>query len=305
MKYALLFSLIVSTALLSCIKPERDNEYDPNNPCKAYVAGIVYNYDGSIPIAFANIALAQDSEIMYEVKSDINGKYNLNEIDPGIYDVEVRAPGYMLYTDSADLWAGREIDSADIYLHELFFDFEDIPINTPEPYRFQIVEGNWAVVDAPEQGHVYAGVKDIGVSKAVTHLDLTFRDCHVNVMINLLSTSTGYPGANLIVKHKDQDNFYWIGIGYDYIKMNKRQNGIDTVLYADHGVTFQYDHWYELRVEIVGNLFDVSVPGMTEFTINDAGWPIGKVGFFLINWDDPGHATEALFDDLYIDADIE
>lgn len=307
MKYVnhtLIICLAMSIAILTCIKPERDNEYDPKNPCKASISGIVYGYDYN-PLIDVSVALFLDEEMMYEIRTNPSGQYQLTDIDPGIYNLEVKAPGYLSYTDTADLWAGREIDTADIHLVELLFDFEDVPINTIEPYRFHIIKGNWAVVDVPGMDHAYAGFKEDSVDEATVSLDLNFGDCYLDVMINLLSSSTGYPGACLMLKFQNPRNFYWVGIGHDYIKMYKRTGDslawFDSLLYEDHGVTFQYDQWYELRVEMLGNSFDIEAPGVTEFTLVDAEWPDGKLGFHLINWDGLGFSTEVLFDDLYID----
>jgi len=302
MKHALLLCLVISIAGISCIKPERDNEYDPNNPCKAYVSGIVYGHDGVMRIADANIALILDGEIMYEVNSDINGEYHLEEIDPGIYRVEVKAHGYMMYTDTADLWAGREEDSSDIYLEELFFDFEDILENTPEPYRFQIVHGEWGVIQVPlETNQAYAGAMRDTIDEAIVTLNFDFRDFYADVRVQLIGSSTGYPGAFLMVKYQDAGNFYWIGIGPDYIKIYKRENWIPIMVYENHGVNFHYEQWYELQVEIIGNTFHVTVPGVVNFQVSDTGWASGSIGFYLMNWDGLGFETYALFDDLYID----
>jgi hypothetical protein len=302
MKHAFFWCLIVGLVAWSCIKPERDNDYDPNNPCKAFAAGTVYGHDGIMRIPEAHITLLQEGDTLDDVKSDNNGKYCFEEIDPGIYSVEAEAPGYKMYRmDTLDLWAGREIDTADIYLEELFLDFEDVPEGIMEPYHFHVVMGDWAVITVPGQGHVYAGVKGSDVDEAITCLDLEFRDYYLDVMVNLLGSSTGYPGACLMFKHQDPGNFYWIGIGPDYIKVYKRENWNPIELYAVHGLIFQHDHWYELQLEVIGGRYHITVPGVTDFTVNDPGWTKGKIGFFLINWDGTPFLTEALFDDLYID----
>jgi hypothetical protein len=300
MKHGLILCLVVIIASLSCFKPERDNEYDPQNPCKAHVAGIVYGYDDR-SIEGANVALILDGEIKYEDDTDVSGKFQLNDIDPSVYVVEIKAPGYIPVTRIDSMWAGREIDSASFHLKELYFDFEDVPINTMEPYLFNIVIGSWAVVDVPGQNHAYAGFQDTMDDEAITYLDLEFKDYYIDVMINLLGSSTGYPGAHLILKYQDPGNFYWVGIGHDYIKLYKRENWNFITLYEDHGVNFLYDHWYQLQVEVSGNTFAVHVPGVTQFAAGDDGWPTGSIGLYLLNWDGFGYVTNAIFDDLYID----
>jgi len=304
MKYVLIFCCIASVAVMSCIKPERDNEYDPNNPCKAKITGIVFGHDDR-PLNGANVALILDGEIKYEEDTDTNGEFRFPEIDPGVYSIEVKAQGYLPYTKTDSLWAGREIDSAEFYLEELFFDFENIPLSTTEPYLFNIVTGSWSVIDFPGQDHAYAGLQDTLDHAAITVLDMEFKDYYLDVMINLLSASTGYPGAHLILKYQNPGNFYWIGIGFDYIKLYKMENDVPIMIYENHGVTFNYDHWYQLQVEVTGNTFAVTVPGVIEFVENDDGWPIGSIGLYLFNWDGLGSSTSAVFDDLYIDTRVQ
>lgn len=302
MKYALIFCLLVGIIFLSCIKPERDNDYDPKNPCKVYIGGTVYGFDHVTIVPDANIALIQDSIVMYDVRSDINGRYKFEGIDPGLYMVEVKAIGYEIFSDSADLWAGRETDSAAIYLEELFFDFEDIPENTPEPYHFQIVHGEWGITKVPlETNQAYAGIQRDTIDEAIVFLEGAFHDFYADVMIRLLASSTGYPGAFLIVKFQDPGNFYWIGIGPDYIKIYKRENWVPVPIYENHSVSFNYEQWYQLQVEVIGNSFHVAVPQIVDFQISNTGWVNGSIGFYVMNWDGLGFETYALFDDLYID----
>jgi len=305
---SIIIGLILCISIVSCIKPERDNEYDPNNPCKASVKGAVFGYDGR-PIHNANVGLFTDGELKAEIRTDPSGKFMIEEIDPGIYDFEIKASGYMLYADSAEsLWAGREMDSAFFYLEELYFDFEEPPAGTIEPYTFDIVLGTWAVVDVPDWDKAYAGFMEISDDEAIVFLeDKDFGNCYVDVKINFLSSSTGNPGAFLLVKFQDPGNFYWIGIGPDYIKMYKREAWNHFMLYEDHSITVHPNQWYELRVEIDGNVYDVELADVatqglvTEFNISDAGWNSGKFGFYCMNWDGIGFTTDALFDDLYID----
>ena len=47
---------VLCILFIVCIKPERDNEYDPNNLNKAYLEGNVYGFDG-MPLQDARISL--------------------------------------------------------------------------------------------------------------------------------------------------------------------------------------------------------------------------------------------------------
>jgi len=78
---------VLCILFIVCIKPERDNEYDPNNLNKAYLEGNVYGFDG-MPLQDARISLlnADSSDTLIE-DTDNDGWYEFIDVDPGIYAI--------------------------------------------------------------------------------------------------------------------------------------------------------------------------------------------------------------------------
>jgi len=78
MKIFFTFISILLISTLSCLEPERDNPYDPNNPGKVDLGGTVYgiNYHS---IDGATIKLIQDTIVVKETQSEVTGRYELTD----------------------------------------------------------------------------------------------------------------------------------------------------------------------------------------------------------------------------------
>ncbi len=301
MKIFFAFVSILFISTLSCLNPGRDNPYDPENPDKAKIFGFISNYDNT-GARNANVALIQDSQIMYEVRTDDNGFFELKNIDPGLYGVEVKTPNYNPVIGITDLPAGS-VDTFDIKLYEMFIDFEDEPVGVSEPLGFKVLSGDWGTSDDPPQGRVYTGHHDqTPEEEAVSILEALFHDFYTDVMFKVLNTSESWE-VGMVLRYQNTDNFYYVRVGMDYIKLTKREDGSDSDLADDHSVTFNKGIWYQISADLDGSHIKIYVDNNPSpiLVADDNTFTHGPMGLFVRTGEVPPASASARFDDIYVD----
>jgi hypothetical protein len=292
-----LFILITGIITLSCLNPEHDNAYDPENPNKAKLFGKVHNIDDS-PGPHIKVALLYDNEIKDETNSDNDGLYEFSDIDPGIYMVTADYAYYIPETLSAPLPADTE-NQTDIYFKKALFDFEDEPLNTQEPHGFSVVIGAWSVIDEPDQGHVYEGTTP-GTGLAVAITNVVLKDFYYKSMVKVDTLSDSTFVAGILFRYRDSQNFYIVIFLIDRIVLIKAYSGvwipIDTILRG-----FSLDKWYTLSVGCSGDHIQVFLDNDSDplFDVHDNTFPDGHVGLFA------EHYASVKFDNVYIDISKE
>ncbi len=293
----LFFLPIICFLLLVCLKPERDNEYDPNNPNKAHLAGKVYNsFDNNLPVVNAEITLTSEEGGSSEnTLTDEHGWYEFARIDPGIYKINANAGYLMKELFPESLPAGAENDSFDLYFHEAFWDFENEPLNTDEPLGFTAVAGAWSVIDDPDQGHVYNG-NTLGTGLAIAITDVVVNDFYYESMIKVDTSAGNTFVAGILFRYHDDQNYYVVTLFVDHIKLIESSSGawttIDTALRG-----FSHNRWYTLSVDCSGDHIKVFIDNETTpvFDVHNGTFADGRVGLFAE--DNPSVS----FDDIYID----
>jgi len=278
--------------LLVCIKPEHDNEYDPNNPNKVYLEGNAYGFEG-LPVENAWIMLASDSDTA-EQYTDHEGWYEFEDIDPGIYTIVAQGGYYNFECYPESLAAGTE-NTFDINFQIAYWDFENEALNTQEPEGFDTVYGAWAVVNDPIQDYVYEGITP-GTGLAVAITDFGADDFYYEslVKVDTSSGTTFYSG--LVFRYQDDQNYYLVFCSHDSIRLIEAYTGVWTTI-ATAARMFAPGTWHSLSVECCGNEIKVFVNNETTpvFDVTDNTFPGGHFGLFAENH------TKVYFDNIYID----
>jgi hypothetical protein len=292
-----LFILAISCLFfVVCLKPARDNEYDPDNPDKAYLAGSVYNhFDNDSPMAHAMVVLMHDGYDWADTTTaDADGGYVFDEVDPGLYEISAEGGHFMSDVFPESLPAGRN-DTFDVCLHKAFFDFEDEALNTGEPHGFSVVETTWSVVDDPDQGHVYMGTTP-GTGLSIAVVDPVLQDFSFESLVKVDTSSGNSFFTGILFRFHDIQNFYGVIFSSSRIELLRAHAGawtpIDTIPRS-----FSVGQWYRLSVECCGDHIQVFLDNSSTplFDVHDGTFADGQAGLFI------EHLASVRFDDVYID----
>jgi hypothetical protein len=293
----LFFAPFFCLLLMVCLNPPHDNEYDPENSNKAYLAGNVYNsFTNNSAIANATVILTNDTHGWSDtVFADNNGWYEFDSIDPGLYTINAEAGHYMTELFPESLPAGTDNDSFDLYARKAIFDFEDESLNTQEPKGFSVVNGTWAVVDDPDKGHMYQGITPgSGLADAVSNAVL--KDFYYESTMQVDTSSGGAFFTGILFRYQDLSNFYCVIFSTATITLIRAYGGVWTPI-DTLPLVFSDGTWYVLSVDCVGDHIQVYLDnGSTPiFDVYDNTFSNGKVGLFA------EHFTTSRFDDIYME----
>ena len=280
--------------LLVCLKPGRDNEFDPNNPNKAYLEGNVYDFDAS-PVVDAKVALTHDDSDTVEQYTNNEGWYGFDDVDPGIYTIVAQGGYYGPFECYPESLAAGAEDTFDIYFKTAFWDFENEALNTQEPEGFQALVGTWAVIDDPAQGYVYEGVTP-GTGLAIAVTDVGVDDFYYESMIKVDTSSGNTFYTGLVFRYQDDQNYYLVFCSHDSMALIEAYTGVWTSIDVAACV-FALDTWHRLSVECRGGHIQVYLDNENTpvFNVTNNTFPGGLFGLFAEN------NTTAYFDDIYID----
>ena len=272
---------ILCLLLVVCIKPDRDNEYDPNNPSKVRLEGKVHGFDEN-PVADAWIVLTdEDYSDTVEQYTDNEGWYEFERVNPGIYTIIAQGAYYYFECYPESLPAGTDT-VFDIDFSTAYWDFEHEPLGVQEPKGFRIVDtmGTWRIVGDPQQNHVYEGVTPgTGLALAVT--DIGANSFYYESMFKVDPGSVGF-FAGLMFRFQDPQNHYIVFCSSNSMALIEVFAGgwstIDTTARA-----FQLDTWYSLAVECCDNNIKVYVNSESTpvFDVTSNTFPGGRVGLFV------------------------
>jgi hypothetical protein len=293
MKKLLVLAILLCVVTLVCIKPDRDNEYDPNNPLKAYLEGKVHGFEGE-PVENARIVLSSDLDSLEEY-TDHEGWYEFDEVDPGIYTIFAEGGYYGPCEYYAESLAADAEEIFDIQFETAFWDFEYEELNTQEPHGFRALVGTWAVIDDPAQGYVYNGITP-GTGLAIATTDVGANDFYYEAMFKVDPVSgTGFY-SGLLFRFQDDHNFYLVFCSSSNMALIECYAGTWTTIDST-ARSFALDTWYPLAVDCSGGHIQVFVNNESSptFDITRNTFPGGRFGLFA------EHNTTVSFDDIYID----
>ncbi len=279
MKKILIPIIIIMILVVSCLKPPRDNEFDPNNPDKAYLTGVVHSPEGKVKHAKIEL-LTSDHETYDSTYSDIEGRFEFTEIDPGIYKIMAFAPYYIpidYYPES--LPAGTS-DTLDLYFSAMIFNFDSDTIGTVEPFDFKSISGNWRVVEdntAPSQPNVYnCSTQDEGLAL----YNQPVVDFAIGVDFRMINPSDTLGEVGLVLRLKDSINYYLAVVSQEILMLGKVENGNFIPLKQELN-SISAEEWYNLWVEVCGHQFKVYFNGNLKIDTADDQFNEGKVGLWV------------------------
>lgn len=293
MRKFLTFIPILLLSTMSCLNPERDNPYDPNNPGKVYLGGTVYGINHH-SIDGAAIKLIQDSDIVEETQSDGDGWYEFTGVDPGIYRLIAE---FHLYTPldiyPVDLPAWAEIDTFDLYFQEIFFDFENDPIGSQNIPMWTVQAGDWRVIQDTSGPafhtvpNVYEAEIATGAAYCLTDYELYDFFCEVSMKAEDINPAGWQMG--IYFRYLNPNNYYRLRIsdlGPHTIVINKVVGGDNTTLFTDAS-PINKNTWYKIRVSCLQKSITCTVSDGQGLDITkvimDNDFDHGKIGILSIN----------------------
>lgn len=297
MKKFIILGLGIVLILISCLKPARDNPFDPDNPQKANLTGYILSADGKV--GEARIILKyygyNDNKVYAETTADNEGKYEFLEVDPGIYRILAFAPHYLTGGYFPESLPAGMSDTVNLYLPGMIFDFDDVPIGTKEPYNFKVTFGNWMVKsenNAPSPPNVYNCNDTLGLSLYNKIMD----NCCISIelMIKNLPPSGK---AGIVLRFTDHLNYYLVAISKDTLSFGKFVDGIyDPLGSAPNSINA--NEWYNLFVESSGEYFKIYFNGEMKIDETDEEFSEGKFGALIYGEDNI--PSDVCFDDVKI-----
>jgi hypothetical protein len=285
----------ITILIISCLKPPRDNPYDPDNPNKANLTGIVRSADGRI--AGAEVKLYTIDDELYDTTStDDQGMFEFTKINPGIYKVKAFAPYYLPAECEPESLPAGSSDTIELYFYGIKFTFDDDTVGTIEPFDFRRIFGNWKVMPdttAPSEPNVY----NCYGQKGLVLYNKEVSDFSIGVNFKFNSPIDTLSNTGIILRLKDSLNHYVVLASRRILSFVKIKNGTPTTL-ATAQIDIFHNQWYELWVEAYGEHYKVYFDGELKIDKSDGEFSKGMIGLW-VNREQPPQIS-VNFDDVVI-----
>ncbi len=289
---------ILLTLTTTCLKPVRDNKFDPDNPDKAYLAGYTYDFENA-SLKDAVVKLLEDSVVYDETVSNDQGFFEFKTIDPGIYKIVAEAGYYQsveFYPES--LPAGFRVDDFEIQFKKIYLDFESESVGTQEPEGFNVKAGNWEITEDPSDFHsapnVYTG--SARNSPGMSLFEKDFDDFLFEGKIKILPGPGSEWKTGFLLRYVDSINHYRLQIFPDELKLVKMENGNIQYLKIINR-SLATETWHTFEVEFRGNHIKVLLNHEPLFELDDTTFSHGFIGLWLTSSHRP---ISVSFDDITI-----
>ncbi|HEX7319206.1 MAG TPA: carboxypeptidase-like regulatory domain-containing protein [bacterium] len=274
----LLCIALLLVAVVACLNPPHDNEYDPDNKLKAHLSGTVYGPDDIIPGAIVHMIPDYDTTDVCIDTTDANGKYSFEELDPGIYKIFTKAEYHYpqeCYPESLKADTAAVID---VFMHWLFT-FDNESIGTIEPFNFEVFYGDWGVVEdqsAPSLPNVYScATMDDGFAALIGN----FSNFCFGADFKVIGPDTLW-NVGFILRYVDSQNYYSLSVSAGVMHLEKWENGTPTVI-GFSSMTINTDEWYNLDVDACGSNFYVYLDGDSKIEATDSTFTEGRNGLYI------------------------
>jgi len=305
MRRIFLSATIVLLAAVTCIEPDRDGPYDPNNPNKPSLYGYTRTYDWS-PLPGASVELRQGGDVKYSTQSDNEAWFEFVDIDPGIYQLYAEAEYYAPEVETLYLCAGCK-DTIDVQFEELYFNFDDETPGTQEPFGFLRVYGSWQIQEDNTAGdehslpNVYNAVHHGSTDPfALSLFRDTLRGFWLSINVKVLTSASDWY-AGLVLRYQNENNYYLVQFNPNGLALMKMRDGVLSQLASTTSHTFASNVWYHVSTYMEGEKIKVFVDYDELFEIYDTQSPIqvGLAGLWLF-WNETNGSASAHFDDLHV-----
>lgn len=269
---------IIIILMASCLKPPRDNEFDPDNPNKAYLTGIITTPYGKANNCKVKL-LTFDHKLYDSTFSDAEGRYEFSHIDPGIYKVMAFAPYYLpaeYYPES--LSAGTS-DTVDLYFSAMLFDFDSDTVGTIEPFDFKRVIGNWQVQNdnsAPSPPNIYNCFSPHGLAL----YNPTLENFSVGIDFKINTPPDTVSQVGVVVRLQDSLNYYTVSVSRIMLSFCKIVDGDLTIIDAVP-ILLAHNMWYKLWVDVCDDQFKVFFNDELKIDKTDDTFKEGKTGLLV------------------------
>lgn len=273
-----IFILIIIILMVACLNPKRDNEFDPNNPDKAYLTGIIDSPYGKVKKAKVKL-LTLDHELYDSTFSDLEGWYQFSDIDPGIYKIMAFAPYYLpaeYYPES--LPAGIS-DTVDLYFSTMIFNFDNDTVGTIEPFDFMRVTGNWKVqndISAPSQPNVYNCFSQRGL----VLYNQTVESFAIGIEFKFNAPPDSFSHVGVVLRLQDSLNYYTVSVSKEMLFFCKVVNGV-LIIIENAPVFVAHNQWYDLWVDVCDTQFKVYFNEELKIEKADGTFGEGKTGLLI------------------------
>jgi len=295
---------IVCFLIVSCINAPHSNIYDPENPHKAQITGLVREPDGNL-LENAVIALFQGEKMIQSDTSNGEGVFMLNDITPGIYKIEARAPYYTvveIFPES--LWAGSKLNNFDIYFSTLHFDNE--AVGTASAYGFETIVGDWNIMNDSGQAaehslpNVYNGENN-NTGKALVLYSMDFGDFNFRTKLKILNSTEGNWEAGIVFRYQDEQNHYYLKMSLDTLSLIKKENGTQKII-ASASCDISKERWFSVGVDCRFTVIKTYLNDQLMFYDVNNVLTSGRAGLVVMN-KTPTQTTSVNFDDVTITTD--
>ncbi|MGQ9534902.1 MAG: carboxypeptidase-like regulatory domain-containing protein [bacterium] len=269
---------IIIILMASCLKPPRDNEFDPKNPDKAYLTGVVASPYGKERHAKVRL-LTSEYELYDSTFSDDEGRYEFSHIDPGIYKIMAFALYHLpveYYPES--LPAGTS-DTVDLYFSTMLFDFDSDTVGTIEPFDFQRVIGNWRVQNdnsAPSLPNIYNCFGRRGLAL----YNPTVENFSIGIEFKINTSFDSFSQVGVVLRLQDSLNFYGVTVSSVMLSFWKIVDGGYTII-DNVPILLAHNEWYKLWVDVYDTQFKVYFNDELKIDTNDDEFSAGKTGLLV------------------------
>jgi hypothetical protein len=274
----LLCIALLLIAMVACLNPPHDNEYDPDNLNKASLSGTVYGPDGVVRSAVVSMMPDYDSTDVYIDTTDVNGRYSFEELDPGIYTISTTADYHYPQECYPESLPADTTAVIDVFMPWLFM-FDNESVGTTEPFKFEVFYGNWSVVEdqsAPSSPNVYScTTMDDGFAALIGNFSCFSFGADFKVVGPDNDWSVGF-----ILRYADPLNYYTLSLSSGVMHLEKIENGIPYPI-GFSSVTISADEWYNLDIDACGSNFYVYLNGDSRIEATDSTFTEGRVGLYL------------------------
>lgn len=273
-----LFFLLAIMLVVVCLKPPRNNEFDPDNPNKAYLTGVIESWAGKVKNAKVKL-FTLNHEVYDSTSSNADGKYEFTEIDPGIYKIMAFASYYLPTKYEPESLPAGTSDTVDLYFYAMIFNFDIDSVGTVEPFDFRRITGSWSIQNdntAPSQPNVYNCKAQIGL----VLYNPTVRDYGIEINFKFLSPLDTLTQAGVVLRLQDTSNYYIVSASKEKLIFGKVKNGIPTILDAVPNSIMQ-NEWYNLSVDIYDSTFTIYFNGDLKIEKVDSEFTEGRTGLWV------------------------
>ena len=300
-----ILSCISVMSYISCLDAPHDNPYDPDNPNRASLSGIAYEL-GLYPVEGAQVCLMQQGEIVKEETSNVQGVIELEDIVPGIYDINGSLFHYSSVSyQSESLWAGQY--SVNYRIEFTTLEFDDDVAGTSSPHRFIPLSGSWLVTEDIQQPemhsipHVYTITNSSIVDSAIALCECEAENFLFETKIKIDTTSGDNWRVGVVFRYQDANDFYLLVLSPETTYCDVVVEGQLTHLQAKARAVTP-GNWHRLRVERPYGWITIAIKlnNLVLFAVYDDIFSGGRIGLLSYNYEDTT-TTTVHFDDVTVD----